>query len=153
TFSRLTLWRIEEQVAITPVSAPVKPAEVAKSAAASAATLGTARDWLRLIRPNQWVKNFFIIFPLLFSGNALHPGAVLRTALTFVVFCMLASGVYIWNDIIDRAQDAAHPTKRFRPIAAGLIGTRPAVFAGGALLILALSVASLLGPAIGVLAA
>src|SRR5690348_10594266 len=99
-------------MAITPVSMPAKKAsDVAQSGAAKAAALGTPRDWLRLIRPNQWVKNFFIVFPLLFSGNALHPGAVLRAALTFAVFCMLASGVYIWNDVIDRAQDSAHPTK------------------------------------------
>jgi 4-hydroxybenzoate polyprenyltransferase len=119
---------------------------------ASGPKLGAPSDWLRLIRPNQWVKNFFIVFPLLFSGNLLHPGAVLRVGLTFAVFCLLASGVYVWNDVIDRAQDAVHPTKRLRPIAAGRIGARPAMWGGALLLLVALSVAALLDPVIGLLA-
>jgi 4-hydroxybenzoate polyprenyltransferase len=134
-------------------TAPAKASDQAPAiAAAPGAKLGGVGDWVKLIRPNQWVKNFFIVFPLLFSGNLLHPSAVLRVALTFAVFCLLASGVYVWNDVIDRAQDAVHPTKRFRPIAAGRIGARPALWGGALLLVVALSTAALLDPVIGLLA-
>lgn len=74
---------------------------------------------LRLIRPRQWVKNAFVLAPLLFSGQLLARDAVLHAVTALVVFCALASAVYVFNDMVDVDADRAHPTKRNRPIAAG----------------------------------
>ena len=82
----------------------------------------STRAWVKLVRPHQWVKNFFVLAPLLFSGRALDPTAQKSAILAFAVFCLVASAVYVINDVVDRAQDRAHPTKRTRPIASGAIG-------------------------------
>lgn len=76
---------------------------------------------LRLLRPEQWLKNFFIFAPLIFSKH-LFEGEYLWTAVeAFVIFALLSSTVYIFNDIADRESDRLHPTKRNRPIAAGAL--------------------------------
>ncbi len=84
-------------------------------------------NYLQLIRPAQWIKNIVVFAGpaaglKLFTANGLT-----RTLLTFAAFCMAASAGYIVNDILDRRADRSHPTKRFRPIAAGRIGIGPAV--------------------------
>lgn len=83
---------------------------------------------LRALRPHQWVKNVFVLAAVAFSygevGRA-HPadhGDVLRALEAFLAFCLGASAIYLVNDVCDVEQDRAHPTKRHRPIAAGLVG-------------------------------
>lgn len=93
------------------------------------------RDWLKLLRPEQWVKNGFVLAPLLFSGRLRSASADVEAFVAFVSFCMLASSVYVFNDIVDRSQDREHPTKRYRPIASGRIGIRGAVPVGAILLV------------------
>jgi 4-hydroxybenzoate polyprenyltransferase len=90
-------------------------------------------DWLRLVRPRQWVKNGFVLAPLLFSGLVSDAGSVLMAFAAFVLFCLLASGVYCWNDVADREADRRHPTKRDRPIASGVITPRAGIVAGAVL--------------------
>jgi 4-hydroxybenzoate polyprenyltransferase len=126
------------------------PAARATIPAAGGATL---RDWIQLVRPPQWVKNFFVVAPLLFSGRALQPEWVLRSLGAFVMFCLLASSIYLWNDVADAAQDRLHPTKRLRPVASGRIEKRQAIAAGVVLLVAALSLAWQLGPLVLGLAA
>src|SRR5262245_23066871 len=90
-------------------------------AAALAQPQPAARAWARLLRPRQWIKNFFILAPPIFSRRAMDPESQVRAVTAFAVFCLLASGVYLFNDVIDQDSDRAHPTKRYRPIAAGTI--------------------------------
>jgi 4-hydroxybenzoate polyprenyltransferase len=104
------------------------------------------RAWLRLIRPQQWVKNLFVMAPLLFSGRALDPAAQRSAVLAFVVFCLLASSVYVLNDVIDRESDRAHPSKRHRPIASGAIGAQVALAVAAILLTAAIAAAYAVGP-------
>jgi 4-hydroxybenzoate polyprenyltransferase len=99
----------------------------------------TFADWWRLLRPRQWVKNSFVVFPLLFSGLVTNAPAILATCLAFVLFSLLASGIYCWNDVADRVADRAHPTKRTRPVAAGRITARAAIIAGTLLVAIALA--------------
>lgn len=81
----------------------------------------TARSlWIEL-RPQQWLKNLFVLAPLLFSKNLFVPDATEKALIAFVLFCLISSSVYILNDVRDREQDQLHPTKRHRPIAAGLL--------------------------------
>jgi 4-hydroxybenzoate polyprenyltransferase len=76
---------------------------------------------IRLLRPSQWLKNGFVIAPLIFSRSFLAEGAVMRAMAALAIFCGAASAGYIINDIIDRESDRAHPLKRVRPIASGEI--------------------------------
>jgi 4-hydroxybenzoate polyprenyltransferase len=74
--------------------------------------------WVEM-RPRQWVKNLFVLTPLLFSRNLFAPATVWRALASFILFCLVSSSVYLLNDIQDRSQDRLHPTKRLRPLAAG----------------------------------
>jgi 4-hydroxybenzoate polyprenyltransferase len=86
------------------------------------------------MRPGQWVKNFFVLAPLIFAESLREPNLLARTGLAFAVFCALSSAVYLLNDLVDRERDRRHPLKRHRPLASGTLA--PAV-AGAALAILA----------------
>ncbi len=81
---------------------------------------------VKSLRPLQWVKNGFIVAPLLFSHNLLHSGMLLRTSAVVGLFSVLCSAVYIFNDLIDFRHDQAHPIKRFRPIASGRLPKKTA---------------------------
>lgn len=79
---------------------------------------------IRLMRPAQWVKNVFVLAALVFGVRLDDPGAVDKLWLAlgaFGIFCLLASSVYAFNDLIDYREDAVHPTKRNRPVASGAI--------------------------------
>ena len=110
------------------------------------------RDWIRLIRPQQWIKNAFVLTPLLFSGKFLDFAADLRAGLAFISFCFLASAVYAWNDILDREGDRQHPTKRLRPVAAGRISVSAAAWSGLILAAVGLAGCAVLGPPVLVVA-
>lgn len=76
---------------------------------------------LRLIRPKQWIKNIFVLVPLVFARSFTDPGAVLKALIALLCFTAASSSVYILNDIIDIEKDKLHETKRFRPLASGSI--------------------------------
>lgn len=103
-------------------------------------------DWLRLLRPRHWVKNGFVLAPLLFSGKATEGALLLDALLAFGAFCLAASSVYAFNDAVDRAEDLAHPVKRLRPVAAGRISTGQAYAAAAVLAVAALGGAALVAP-------
>lgn len=90
--------------------------------------------YLKLLRPQQWVKNGFIFLPLVFSQNLGRPELWFKSLFAFLAFSFIAGGVYIINDLRDREEDRFHPKKRHRPLAAGT--ARPAPAAGLALLCL-----------------
>ena len=88
------------------------------------------RSWgvyLEALRPKQWVKNGLVFLPLLFAIDlAWAPGNLeplpqlgLQLGGLFLAFCLLASGVYLFNDLMDRRSDRLHPIKKYRPIASG----------------------------------
>jgi len=84
-------------------------------------------DLLRLIRPRQWVKSFFVLTGILFA-NAWHDKQLLINALlATAAFSLLASAVYIINDLTDRAHDSTHPTKKLRPLASNTVSATAAV--------------------------
>lgn len=84
---------------------------------------------LRAMRPHQWVKNLFVLAPVVFGGHLLHPGPMALALLAFLLFCLLSGAVYLMNDTADREADRLHPLKRHRPIAAGLLSVRTAMWA------------------------
>ena len=82
---------------------------------------------LRLVRPKQWIKNTFVLAPLVFARAYADPTSIKLALLTFVLFCIASSACYIVNDIHDIESDRAHPLKRLsRPLAAGTISVRSA---------------------------
>lgn len=87
----------------------------------------TLAGWVRAVRPEQWLKNGFVLSPLVFSGRAFIWDAQWRALAAFAAFCAVASAVYLMNDVIDREADRQHPRKRLRPIAAGVISPASAL--------------------------
>jgi 4-hydroxybenzoate polyprenyltransferase len=76
---------------------------------------------VQLLRPHQWIKNGFVLAPIVFSRELFLTDAVGSALRAFGAFCMAASAVYVINDIVDVEADRAHPVKRKRPLAAGTI--------------------------------
>jgi len=83
--------------------------------------------WLRLLRLHHWLKNVFLAVPFLTAQAWSRPGALTGLALGFLAFSLIASASYVLNDLADLAHDREHAVKRHRPLAAGLIGTGPAL--------------------------
>jgi|WetSurMetagenome_2_1015567.scaffolds.fasta_scaffold32032_3 4-hydroxybenzoate polyprenyltransferase len=80
------------------------------------------RFLIKGIRPQQWVKNSFVFIALLFSVSFMDIFAVVRVTIAFFCLCVLSSGGYLLNDIIDAESDRRHPHKRLRPVAIGALG-------------------------------
>ncbi len=99
-----------------------------------------------LLRPRQWIKNGFVLAPLLFSGLATNGSARNHAFGAFVCFCLIASGIYCWNDVSDRSADCAHPIKRKRPIAAGRVSRTAGIVLGSALVTASLLLGGLIAP-------
>jgi 4-hydroxybenzoate polyprenyltransferase len=102
-------------------------------------------DWVRLLRPVQWSKNTFVLVALLFSGQAFNLPVLGTAMLAFAAFCLAASAVYAFNDVIDRREDREHPLKCRRPVAAGRISPLAASVAAALMAVMALGVAELSG--------
>lgn len=88
------------------------------------------REWLRAMRPHQWLKNLLVFVPLLAAHRVDEPWLLSQALVAFVLFGLCASSVYVANDLLDLADDRHHARKRLRPFAAGNL---PAV--GGILLV------------------
>lgn len=85
------------------------------------------KDIIRLMRVHQYMKNLLIFFPAFFAILITNITLMLKTSLVFGAFCLTASSIYILNDYIDREDDRKHPTKRFRPLAAGTVSEKTAL--------------------------
>jgi len=94
--------------------------------------------WLRLLRPQQWLKNGLLFVPLLAAHRLQDAAAWRAAALAFVGFSLVASAAYVLNDLLDVTADREHPQKRHRPLASGAVAVRHA---------LALAVAAVLAAA------
>lgn len=86
-----------------------------------------AVEMLRLMRPRQWVKNGFVLAPLIFAGKFHEIEALLEAMLALTLFCVASSATYIVNDFRDMESDRQHPIKsKKRPLAAGTVTTKEA---------------------------
>jgi 4-hydroxybenzoate polyprenyltransferase/phosphoserine phosphatase len=104
-----------------------------------------ARDYLRVMRPHQWLKNLLVFAPML-AAHQLTPATFLQSLLAFIAFCLVASSTYVLNDLLDLAADRAHPRKRNRPFASGVVKVSHGTWMAPALGILGGAVALLSGP-------
>ena len=121
---------------MTDVETPAAP-ETART------PVGVARGVLKTMRPRQWVKNVLVFAAPFVGGDLLTPGIIPKLLIAFVAFSLAASGIYLVNDANDVTADRAHPTKRFRPIAAGIVAPRLAIGVAVVLLLAALGVSLL----------
>jgi decaprenyl-phosphate phosphoribosyltransferase len=96
------------------------------------------------MRPRQWVKNLLVLAAPVAAGTFLEGDVLRATVVAFVLFCLVAGGVYLVNDVRDVDEDRRHPRKRLRPVAAGTVPPGLALAVGGVLLAGSLVAAALL---------
>lgn len=99
---------------------------------------------IRIVRPRQWVKNFFIFIPLFFGGQMSNTALLLDALTTFIAFSLAASSIYCLNDIVDVEADRQHPVKCHRPIASGQVSVSAAYALMAIMLILSMTVCPML---------
>jgi 4-hydroxybenzoate polyprenyltransferase len=106
----------------------------------------------KTMRPKQWAKNVFLLAAIVFDRKLTNTDAMLNTVIGIVVFSLVASVVYIINDIADAEADRQHPTKRERPIAAGKLPLPVAWASAIILLLISFPIAVWLSPAFALIA-
>ena len=100
----------------------------------------------KTMRPRQWTKNVFIFAALVFDKQLFVVDSFLRTLAGFVLFCLISSSVYIFNDLADVEADRQHPEKKNRPIASGKLSVGAAWAAGIVIVAITFVLAWLLSP-------
>lgn len=109
-----------------------------------------AAGLIKAIRPRQWIKNLLVLAaPLAAVGSGIeynYADLAYKVSIAFVVFCLAASSIYLVNDARDVEADRAHPTKRFRPIAAGVVPESVAYVLAAVLALASLGISWLLTP-------
>ncbi len=91
------------------------------------------KNFAKLIRVKDWIKNSFLFIPIFFSGELYNIEKLLDVLTAFISFCLVSSAIYILNDFKDKDEDKLHPFKKYRPLAAGVINTN---FALGLMVVL-----------------
>lgn len=99
----------------------------------------------RALRPVQWVKNVFVLAPLVFAEHLGDVDLLIKAGISFLAFCFAASSIYLVNDLRDREEDRRHPLKKHRPIASGALPVGVATVAAVLLSLAALGAAFYLG--------
>ena len=101
-------------------------------------------NYLRLIRPQHWIKNFFVLIPLFFGGELFDVTPILSGLVVFFAFSFVASSVYCYNDIVDADDDRHHPLKCKRPVASGAVSVRHAYWLMALMFVLGMATTLLL---------
>jgi 4-hydroxybenzoate polyprenyltransferase len=102
--------------------------------------------WMKALRLQQWSKNALVFVPLVMSHQIFMAGPLLNTLLAFLCFGLVASSIYLMNDLMDLRQDRRHPTKCRRPFASGALPVRSGLLAIPVLLVVAGLIAAQLPP-------
>jgi 4-hydroxybenzoate polyprenyltransferase len=84
------------------------------------------KKWFQALRIKHWIKNFFVIAPFLVGPRFGINEYLIYSVEGVLLFCLMSSAVYLFNDIVDIKHDREHPEKRLRPIASGHISVRAA---------------------------
>jgi len=101
-------------------------------------------DYIRLLRPKEWIKNLFLFIPLFFAGEFTDINKIIDLCIGFISYSLVASAIYIINDYRDIESDRLHPTKKFRPLASGKISKSLAILTMFLVLFLGFYIAYLL---------
>ena len=84
------------------------------------------KNFIKLVRPHQSLKNIFVFLPLFFNKNLMDLNYLIPTIMAFFAFTFAAFSIYCFNDIIDIDSDKKHPMKRERPLASGSVSLKQA---------------------------
>ena len=130
----------------------VQPSEQVIASAKKRPVTGSIGALIMALRPMDWIKNLFVLAPLLFSGHLFDLMPAAKSLLGFIVFCILSSGAYLFNDLMDREDDRHHPGKTLRPIASGRLSVSFARIAATGFGLVGLAGAFALEPRFGLIA-
>jgi len=108
--------------------------------------MGKVEQIVKAARPIHWIKNLALFAALIFTGTLFIKYYFVRVIWAFISFSLISSSSYLINDVLDIEKDKKHPIKRFRPIAAGKVSKKEAIFLSAALAIVSLMIASSLSP-------
>ena len=103
------------------------------------------RPIFKALRPHQWLKNFLVFIPMLLAHD-FSGGDILAAVAAFISFSLVASSVYILNDMLDLSADRAHPRKRLRPFASGALPLSAGLWLAPGLLVAGVVIGTLAGP-------
>lgn len=78
---------------------------------------------IKLLRIPHWIKNAFVFIPIIFARQIFNADKLIPTILIFLLFSLISSSVYVFNDIRDCEEDKKHEQKKLRPVASGIIST------------------------------
>lgn len=149
---------VADEAAIEPGTAPGRapqtpeapPADAARERAGDPTRAGGRLAALvRACRPHQWVKNLLVLAAPGAAGVLTNQHVAVDVAAAFVSFCLLSSAGYLINDVHDRHEDALHPRRRRRPIAAGEVSVRLALSTAALLTVAGLALAFSIRPLLG----
>lgn len=143
---------VESPSLLEEVAAASRPTAASRGALGARRPGIVARRVLVSARPRQWIKNGLVFLAPAAAAVLGRASALEATVEAFVVFCLLASATYLGNDVRDRRRDRLHPTKRTRPIAAGLLSPALALLAASGFVTTALTIAWLVRPVLFVVA-
>ena len=101
--------------------------------------------YLKALRPHQWVKNLLLFLPVA-AAHKFDQSTIAMSILAFAAFSLVASSVYLLNDLLDLAADRAHPRKRRRPMASGAVPLKHATWLIGACLVAGFALGLAAGP-------
>ncbi len=96
------------------------------------------KKYIKLLRVKHYIKNILVLIPMVFANNLFELFQISQAAIGFVMFSLISSVVYIFNDIQDIEKDRQHPTKRHRPLASGEIKLKNAQIIGIILVVIVL---------------
>ena len=118
----LPVWQVSDKVVTVNAAPSVRQQaeHLGKPFEHLATTAKSLRPYIKALRPHQWLKNFLIFLPML-AGHQLDAATVISSTLAFIAFSLVASSVYVLNDLLDLNADRAHPRKRLRPFASGAV--------------------------------
>lgn len=141
------VWRNSGHAVVKSRSGRVRArAEAHKSFHAIQPPAGSAKGLLKALRPHQWAKNVLVFLAIAGAHKLLDPDLLLRALGAFVAFSLVASSVYLVNDLLDLSADRAHARKRKRPFASGAAAIELGLPVTVLLLLAGFAIAALLGP-------
>lgn len=122
THADLPVWEASQTVVTVNASPSLrqKAERLGKPIEHLVTTAKSMRPYVKALRPHQWLKNILIFLPML-AAHQLDAGTFVSSLLAFVAFSLVASSVYVLNDLLDLNADRAHPRKRLRPFASGAV--------------------------------
>jgi 4-hydroxybenzoate polyprenyltransferase/phosphoserine phosphatase len=120
-FRDLAVWSSARKAIVVSSNPRLKQAavKVSQFERAFAEPGASVAEYLRALRPQQWLKNILVFVPLFAAHLFTEPILLVRTIIAFVAFCCCASSGYLVNDLCDLPADRHHPAKRLRPFASG----------------------------------